>query len=97
MHNFLTEAATDSNEAKQKHIKRIKNHSIKEDKVQITENHFDFYKFAEDTAEAVKDESVFMSQDSKQKYSLPPKWLNRRPKLTYSVMCKQAIQVIFQI
>ena len=52
-------------------------------------NPFDFYKFAEQTAEDIKEASN-VSCDS---YAPPPRWLNKRPKITYSAMCAMAIQV----
>lgn len=73
-------------------MKKIKNISIDEDKDCNKENPYDFYKFAEQTAETIKDNGD-RSQSVKQNYSLPPRWLNKRPKITYSKMCKQAIQV----
>ena len=93
-HSFSTEAATDANEPKRKQFKKTKDNSYNEGKENLKERPYDFYKFAEKTAEAIKDESICRSGLSKDNHSIPPKWLNKRPKLTYSTLCKLAIQVI---
>ena len=89
---FTTEAATDANEPKRKQAKKTKDQSYNEGK-EYKERPYDFYKFAEKTAEAIKDDSISRPGVSKDNHSLPPKWLSKRPKLTYSTMCKLAIQV----
>ena len=56
------------------------------------ENPFDFYKFAEQTAEEIK-RVPEVNENGTPCYAPPPRWLNKRPKITYSSMCAMAIQV----
>ena len=90
-YSFL-EAATDPNEPKRKNFKKSKDLSFHESDDGTKENPYDFYKFAEQTAESIKDNGT-RPHGIANSFSQPPRWLNRRPKITYSKMCKQAIQV----
>ena len=96
LHPLKPEAVTDRKSEKvsnRKQHKKLQDDSTLEEKTNDKNNPFDFYKFAEETAGAIKSAPDNLLNDCKNKYAPPPQWLNKRPKITYSTMCAMAIQV----
>jgi len=91
-----TEAVTDKKgekTSKRKQHKKNQDDSTHEENTNDKNNPFDFYKFAEETAGAIKSAPDDLENDCNNKYAPPPQWFNKRPKITYSTMCAMAIQV----
>ena len=96
--NFDSETASDEKESKgfkRKQNKKPKDNCSTEldDKTDEKNNPFDFFKFAERTAQEIKTASDIKNIDGSRNIAPPPRWLNKRPKITYSTMCAMAIQV----
>ena len=79
---------------KRKPIKKFQDDATPDEEKEKEKSHpFDFYKFAEETAAAINLQSENLQSDSNKNYGPPPRWLNKRPKITYSTMCAMAIRV----
>ncbi len=97
MNFFKTEVVTDTKGgklSKRKQIKKYQEDTIHDEEKEKEKNRpFDFYKFAEETAGAINLQSENLQSGSNKNYGPPPRWLNKRPKITYSTMCAMAIRV----
>ena len=97
LHFFKTEVVTDTKGGKVSKRKQIKTYhddnTPDQEKEKEKNRPFDFYKFAEVTAAAINVQSENLQSGSNKNYGPPPRWLNKRPKITYSTMCAMAIRV----